>query len=73
MTLTAADVAEIMRLVEQSGFDELNLEIDGTKINLRRGTPVDCGQSDPVERAGAGGCRGAPGSHGRAAGARRGS
>ncbi len=41
MTLTAADVAEIMRLVEQSGFDELNLEIDGTKISLRRGTPAD--------------------------------
>ncbi len=40
MTLTAADVAQIMRLVEQSGFDELNLEIDGTKISLRRGTPV---------------------------------
>jgi acetyl-CoA carboxylase biotin carboxyl carrier protein len=40
MTLTAADVAEIMRLVEQSGFDELNLEIDGTKISLRRGTPT---------------------------------
>jgi acetyl-CoA carboxylase biotin carboxyl carrier protein len=39
MTLTAADVAEIMRLVEQSGFDELNLEIDGTKISLRRGAP----------------------------------
>jgi acetyl-CoA carboxylase biotin carboxyl carrier protein len=38
MTLTAADVAEIMRLVEQSGFDELNLEIEGTKISLRRGT-----------------------------------
>ncbi|HTC45620.1 MAG TPA: acetyl-CoA carboxylase biotin carboxyl carrier protein [Steroidobacteraceae bacterium] len=37
MSLTAADVAEIMRLVEQSGFDELNLEIDGTKISLRRG------------------------------------
>jgi acetyl-CoA carboxylase biotin carboxyl carrier protein len=40
MTLTAADVAEIMRLVEQSGFDELNLEIDGTKISLRRGAPI---------------------------------
>ena len=40
MTLTAADVAEIMRLVEQSGFDELNLEIDGTKISLRRGAPT---------------------------------
>lgn len=41
MTLTAADVAEIMRLVEQSGFDELNLEVDGTKISLRRGMPAD--------------------------------
>jgi acetyl-CoA carboxylase biotin carboxyl carrier protein len=38
MSLTAADVAEIMRLLEQSGFDELNLEINGTKISLRRGS-----------------------------------
>jgi acetyl-CoA carboxylase biotin carboxyl carrier protein len=37
VSLTAADVAEIMRLVEQSGFDELNLEIDGLKLSLRRG------------------------------------
>ena len=39
MSLTAADVAEIMRLVEQSGFDELTLEIDGLKLSLqaRRG------------------------------------
>jgi acetyl-CoA carboxylase biotin carboxyl carrier protein len=37
VTLTAADVAEIMRLVEQSKFDELNLEIDGVKLTLRRG------------------------------------
>jgi acetyl-CoA carboxylase biotin carboxyl carrier protein len=29
-----------MRLVEQSGFDELNLEINGTKISLRRGAPA---------------------------------
>ena len=36
MTLTAADVAEIMRLVEQSKFDELDLEIDGIKLTLRR-------------------------------------
>ena len=52
MTLTAADVAEIMRLVEQSGFDELNLEIDGTKISLRRGTPADTAAAiRPVEPA----------------------
>ena len=41
MSLTAADVAEIMRLVEQSGFDELTLEIDGMKLSLRRGAPAD--------------------------------
>ena len=37
MSLTAADVAEIMRLVEQSGFDSLTLEMDGIKLSLRRG------------------------------------
>ena len=37
MTLTAADVAEIMRLVEQSGFDEVHLEVEGVKLSLRRG------------------------------------
>jgi acetyl-CoA carboxylase biotin carboxyl carrier protein len=36
MSLTAADVAEIMRLVEQSSFDELSLEMAGTKLTLRR-------------------------------------
>jgi acetyl-CoA carboxylase biotin carboxyl carrier protein len=41
VTLTAADVAEIMRLVEQSGFDELTLEIDGIKLNLKRGAPAE--------------------------------
>jgi acetyl-CoA carboxylase biotin carboxyl carrier protein len=37
VTLTAADVAEIMRIVDESKFDELNLEIDGVKLTLRRG------------------------------------
>jgi acetyl-CoA carboxylase biotin carboxyl carrier protein len=34
--LSAAEVAEIMRLVEQSTFDELNLELDGIQLTLRR-------------------------------------
>ena len=38
MTLTAKDVAEITRLLEQSSFDELYLEIDGVKLNLKRRT-----------------------------------
>jgi acetyl-CoA carboxylase biotin carboxyl carrier protein len=37
VSLTAADVAEIMRLVEESSFDELTLEMDGIKLSLRRG------------------------------------
>ena len=40
MTLTAADVAEIMRLVESSSFDELSLELNGMKLHLRRGGPA---------------------------------
>jgi len=37
VSLTAADVAEIMRLLEQSSFDELTLEMEGIKLSLRRG------------------------------------
>jgi len=40
VSLTAADVAEIMRLVEQSTFDELTLELDGIKLCLRRGAAM---------------------------------
>ncbi len=48
MTLTAADVAEIMRLVEQSKFDELNLEIDGVKLTLRRSVSGGMMRSAPA-------------------------
>ncbi len=52
MTLTAADVAEIMRLVEQSKFDELNLEIDGVKLTLRRaGATTQSGRLDAAAAA----------------------
>jgi acetyl-CoA carboxylase biotin carboxyl carrier protein len=37
VTLTAADVAEILRLVEESSFDELSLELEGLKLNFKRG------------------------------------
>jgi acetyl-CoA carboxylase biotin carboxyl carrier protein len=37
MTLTAADVAEILRLVEDSSFDELSLEFNGLKLTFKRG------------------------------------
>jgi acetyl-CoA carboxylase biotin carboxyl carrier protein len=47
VSLTAADVAELMRLVEQSGFDELTLEMDGMKINLRRGAAPASSWAEP--------------------------
>jgi acetyl-CoA carboxylase biotin carboxyl carrier protein len=37
VSLTAKDVAEILRLLEESRFDELTLEMNGVKIELRRG------------------------------------
>ena len=37
MSLTAKDVAEILRLLEESRFDELSLEMNGVKVQLRRG------------------------------------
>ena len=47
MSLTAADVAEIMRLVEQSGFDSLTLEMDGIKLSLRRGGFSEVAETAP--------------------------
>jgi acetyl-CoA carboxylase biotin carboxyl carrier protein len=38
--LTAQDVAEITRLLEESQFDELHLEHAGFKLTLRRGAAV---------------------------------
>lgn len=47
MSLTAAEVAELMRLVEESGFDELTLEMNGVKLNLRRGAaPVSSSEPE---------------------------
>jgi len=40
LTLTAKDVAEIMRILEESAFDSLSLEMDGVKLNLERGSPA---------------------------------
>lgn len=38
MTLTAKDVAEIMRILEESSFDQLTLEMNGVKLSLQRGS-----------------------------------
>ena len=47
MTLTAKDVAEIMRILEESSFDQLSLEIDGVKLNLQRGSAVQQAPDPP--------------------------
>jgi acetyl-CoA carboxylase biotin carboxyl carrier protein len=36
VTLTAKEVAEITRLLEESSFDEMDLELDGLRLTLRR-------------------------------------
>jgi acetyl-CoA carboxylase biotin carboxyl carrier protein len=47
MTLTAADVAEILRLVEESTFDEFSLELDGMKLNFKRGAAGEAEAARP--------------------------
>lgn len=36
MSLTARDVAEILRVLEESSFDTLELDMDGVQLRLRR-------------------------------------
>jgi len=38
--LTARDVAEIARLLEESDFEELHIEHEGFKLTLKRGAPA---------------------------------
>jgi acetyl-CoA carboxylase biotin carboxyl carrier protein len=52
VTLTSADVARIMELVEQSAFDELTLEVDGFKLHVaRRGAGSGAAASSPAPAA----------------------
>ncbi len=48
MTLTAQDVAEITRLLEESEFDELHLEHEGFKLTLRRGAAARAPPTPPA-------------------------
>jgi acetyl-CoA carboxylase biotin carboxyl carrier protein len=48
LTLTAKDVAEIMRLLEESSFESLSLEIDGVKLSLQRNSARNAAEApDP--------------------------
>lgn len=48
MSLTAADVAEIMKILEGSSFDEVALEIDGLKLSMRRGAGATDGSAAAI-------------------------
>jgi acetyl-CoA carboxylase biotin carboxyl carrier protein len=49
MSLSAKDVAEIMRLLDESRFDRLSLEMDGVKLELERGATT--ARKAPAPRA----------------------
>ncbi len=49
MTLTARDVAEITRLLEESQFDELHLEHEGLKLTLRRSGATGAATAAPLD------------------------
>ena len=55
MSLTAAEVAEILRLLESSSFDSLDLTIGEVKLSLRRGStagaPTTVAPSAPAPKA----------------------
>ena len=58
--MTAKDVAEIMRLLEDSSFDELDLEVGELKLSLRRGSPLPRPSGGPLPRLRRGGEEASP-------------
>ena len=51
MSLTAKDVAEIVRLLDESSFDELKLEVGDLKLHLKRGENGTVEESSPGSSA----------------------
>lgn len=49
--ITAKDVAEITRLLEESTFDELYLEVDGLKLSLKRASTAQSASSPGLPAA----------------------
>jgi acetyl-CoA carboxylase biotin carboxyl carrier protein len=48
VSITAKDVAEILRVLNESRFDELDLDINGVKLSLRRGAGAVAPGGDTV-------------------------
>jgi acetyl-CoA carboxylase biotin carboxyl carrier protein len=55
VSLTAKDIAEITRLLDESVFDELELEYDGLKIHLRRAGAAAAAPANAAASAGTSG------------------
>ena len=51
MPLTARDVAEIARLLEESDFEELHIEHEGFKLTLKRGAAARSGSASTAAAA----------------------
>lgn len=63
MPLTAQDVAEITRLLEESEFEELHLEQDGLKLTLRRSAVASAPAVSPTQASPPAMAPGAPATH----------
>ncbi|HMA12211.1 MAG TPA: acetyl-CoA carboxylase biotin carboxyl carrier protein [Steroidobacteraceae bacterium] len=51
MSLTARDVAEILRVLEESSFDTLDLDMDGVQLRLRRSGAPPAREPAPLAAA----------------------
>jgi len=51
LSLNAKEVAEILKALEASGFDTLELEMGGVKLSLRRSGPMTSGVAAPASTA----------------------
>ena len=43
MALTDQDIREILRIIDESGLDELRIESEGLSLQVRRGAEVVAG------------------------------
>jgi acetyl-CoA carboxylase biotin carboxyl carrier protein len=50
VSLSARDVAEILRVLEESSFDTLDLDMGGVQLRLRRSGAVPVREASPVPR-----------------------
>lgn len=52
MTLTYAEIAEIIKLIDASSCEEITLDVDGIRLSMRRGGGPAAGGGDGADGAG---------------------